>query len=478
MTASKEEGSSGDDATNNVSPGKLGIRHLQVLLLFLAMVIGYFLRVGMSVAVVAMANATTANPNIEDYGWDPAQRSRILSSFFWGYTVMQIPSGYITTVWSTQKLLSLGMFFCGVFSILMHLAAHYCGIIAVYICRVGMGVCQGCLLPSVHTLLSKWVPPSERARLATFAYAGAQFGTVIALPISGFLAASPIGWPSIFYIFGGIAVLWSIAFFFFGSDTPSTHSSISIEEKKYIENSLQIASPKTEEKLRTPWKEIWTSTPMWALIIVHCGQNWGYWTLLTEMPTYLNSVLGFDIEKNGGISALPYLMMWMLSFPASWLSDYALKKGFSRSIIRKFSNSIAHWGPAIALIVLGFVPTNDPLWTVIILIVAVGLNAGSLCGYQINHIDLSPNYAGTMMSITNCIASVIAIIAPIICGEIVTDLSNESQWAIVFYVSAGIYFVGNLIFLIWGKGEVQWWNDPKAVKESKEKNLEPIIRPV
>nr|XP_050846218.1 putative inorganic phosphate cotransporter isoform X1 [Vespula vulgaris] len=472
MTASKEEGSS-DDATKKVSPGKLGIRHLQVLLLFFAMVIGYFLRVGMSVAVVAMSNSTTANPEIEDYGWTSSQRSSILSSFFWGYTIMQMPSGYIITIWSTQKLLCLGMFICGLFSLLMQVAAHYGGIIAVYVCRVGMGLCQGCLLPSIHTLLSKWVPPSERARLGTFTYAGAQFGTVIALPLSGLLAGSSIGWPSIFYISGAFSICWSIIFLFLGSDTPTTHSTISFEEKMYIASNLETSHPDNEEKLRTPWKQIFTSTPMWALIIAHCGQSWGYWTLLTEMPTYLNSVLGFDIEKNGSISALPYLVMWMLSFPVSWLSDYALKKNVSRSVTRKLSNTIAYWGPAAALVVLGFVPINNPLWTIVILVIAVGLNAGSLCGYQINHIDLSPNHAGTMMSITNCLASVIAIIAPIICGEIVYDLSSTSLWSIIFYISASVYFVSNLIFLIWGKAEIQWWND---LKSGKENNV--LLKPI
>lgn len=53
--------------------------------------------------------------------------------------------------------------------------------------------------------------------------------------------------------------------------------------------------------MRTPWKAIFTSVPMWALIIVHCGQNWGYWTLITELPTYMNEVLEYklvDVSKN------------------------------------------------------------------------------------------------------------------------------------------------------------------------------------
>jgi hypothetical protein len=118
---------------------------------------------------------------------------------------------------------------------------------------------------------------------------------------------------------------------------------------------------------------------------------------------------------------MPYLVMWILSFPVSWLSDFALEKGVSRSLVRKISNTVAHWGPAIALACMSAVPTDNYIWAIIILIIAVGLNAGSLCGFQINHIDLSPNFAGTMMSITNFLATIASIVAPLICSLIVLD---------------------------------------------------------
>ena len=89
----------------------------------------------------------------------------IITSFFWGYTIMQIPSGYIAAVWSAQKLLSVGALLCGILNILIPTVAHYGDYIAVCICRVGMGLCQSCLLPCIHTLLSKWAPPPERSRL-------------------------------------------------------------------------------------------------------------------------------------------------------------------------------------------------------------------------------------------------------------------------------------------------------------------------
>lgn len=112
--------------------------------------------------------------------------------------------------------------------------------------------------------------------------------------------------------------------------------------------------------------------------------------------------------------------MLILTIPVSFLSDWSGKKGVSRGLSRKVCNTIGHWGPALAILSLTFAPLNHTTLPVIILIIAVGLNAGSICGFQINHIDLSPNFAGILMSITNCVASIIAILAPLIVGEIVT----------------------------------------------------------
>lgn len=43
---------------------------------------------------------------------------------------------------------------------------------AVVACRVGMGLTQGLLYPSLHGALGKWVPEGERSRLGTFVYSG------------------------------------------------------------------------------------------------------------------------------------------------------------------------------------------------------------------------------------------------------------------------------------------------------------------
>ena len=51
------------------------------------------------------------------------------------------------------------------------------------------------------------------------------------------------------------------------------------------------------QKHQTPWVDILTSLPMLAVLIAHCGNNWGYFTLLTEMPSFMNSILKFDLKS-------------------------------------------------------------------------------------------------------------------------------------------------------------------------------------
>lgn len=144
--------------------------------------------------------------------------------------------------------------------------------------------------PSVHTLLSKWIPISERGPFGTYCYVGAEFGTVIMLAVSGSLASSSMGWPSIFYFSGAVSLLWSMFWWWLGSNTPQDHRWISEIEKKFILKSL--ATKNTDDDLNenlktkpsTPWLSIMTSKPFLALTITQAAHMWGYWTLMTKIP--------------------------------------------------------------------------------------------------------------------------------------------------------------------------------------------------
>jgi MFS transporter, ACS family, solute carrier family 17 (sodium-dependent inorganic phosphate cotransporter), member 5 len=73
-----------------------------------------------------------------------------------------------------------------------------------------------------------------------YVFTGAQFGTVISMPLSGLLSEYGFsgGWPSIFYVFGCMGTVWCLAFLFLISEDPEQCSTIKENERKYIVNSL------------------------------------------------------------------------------------------------------------------------------------------------------------------------------------------------------------------------------------------------
>lgn len=84
-------------------------------------------------------------------------------------------------------------------------------------------------------------------------------------------------------------------------------------------------------------------------------------------------------------------------------------------------NSIGTLISALTLVILTFASQDQRSLVVSLLIVTVGLNAAVLCGFNINHIDLSSNHSGTLMGITNCLSNIAGILAPLAVQYIVTD---------------------------------------------------------
>ena len=56
------------------------------------------------------------------------------------------------------------------------------------------------------------------------------------------------------------------------------------------------------QNTKIPWWAILTSLPVWAVLCTKCTHIWSYYMLLSEMPTFMKSVLKFDIAQVCNIS--------------------------------------------------------------------------------------------------------------------------------------------------------------------------------
>ena len=81
-----------------------------------------------------------------------------------------------------------------------------------------------------------------------------------------------------------------------------------------------------ETHMAPPWKSMMTSKPVWAIIIAHFSENWGFYTLLTGMPTFMKDVLGYKLDQAGFLAAFPYLLMAGIVQSAGILGKHLSKR--------------------------------------------------------------------------------------------------------------------------------------------------------
>lgn len=104
------------------------------------------------------------------------------------------------------------------------------------------------------------------------------------------------------------------------------------------------------------------------------------------------------------------------------------------------------------------------------LILSLGLNGFAMSGFHVTHVDMAPDFAGTLMGITNGISNFNGIIAP----RIVTLLTNEqgdTHWWLVFLIATGVYLITGLVFCFFGTSNLQSW----AVKKQSAPELVVVV---
>ncbi|XP_068189155.1 sialin [Antennarius striatus] len=497
-SAREDEIEDDEPLIENAVPSKCcSVRLGLAILMFFGFVAVYALRVNLSVAMIAMVNSTDPNPaknssksydcplspdltnnsdgfqypeGIPRYPWDSETQGWLLGAFFFGYLCTQIPGGYLAGHYGGSIFLGVGVLGTAVLTLFTPLAAQM-GPHWLFALRALEGFGEGITFPAMMALWSRWAPPLERSGLMTLTASGSNFGAFLSLPLTAYICQT-LGWPSVFYICGGAGCLWSVFWFSLVSDDPRTHRRISQEERDYIINS--IGHQGTGHGWSLPLLSIMMSVPMWIIIITQMCANWSYYTLLTSLPTYMDSILHFDLKSNGFLSALPYLGGWLMAIVSGFLADYMIRrKIFSLTVVRKLFTAVGLLSSAGFLLGVAYVGCSH-IYTITLLTLSTTIGATAATGVFINQMDIAPRYSGILLGITNTFGTIPGVLAPIATGYFTED-HTLAGWRKVFWVSGGINIFGALIYILFATAKIQTWAITEEEKEEVEKECSSSI---
>ncbi|KAL0477562.1 MFS transporter, ACS family, solute carrier family 17 [Acrasis kona] len=435
-------------------------RYILSFMILLSNLICYLNRALISVAIIPMS---------EQYNWNNVTQANILSAFFYGYLVTQLPGAFISKWLGGKVVLFTGVCVWCCFTLVTPIAADlsekWFGWII--IARVGLGLGQGVNFPAVNHLSGIWIPKPERTTQSTVTSVGLEIGTLSALIFSPLISNS-IGWEWTFYIYGFSGIIWGAFYLFFTSATPQDNTFISGHERHYIEKTIQDevdasaeANQSNDKSERSLFVQIISNMGVWAVVVAHTCFNYQWYILLSYLPK-LFLYLGVSFERVGLFTMLPYIVVAVMSVVSGVVSDALINKAqVSVANVRKIMQCLSLIVPSICYFVLRFTMTNLILSTIVIC-VACGFCSFSRSGHNVNMIDLSPKYAGMLYSITNTFATVPGIISNLITGwlldvaPIVDSTIPSSPWDNIFNVMIGVNLFGAVFYAAFARGTVQF----------------------
>lgn len=414
------------------SAGRWPARYTILTLCFLAAFICYIDRVNISVAALAMQ---------ERFGWSETVKGFVLSSFFIGYMLFQVPSGYLANRYGGKWVLGIAVAWWSLFTLITPFAALSLPLLIA--ARIGMGLGEAAMFPGAYNLFGRWIPLNERSRSVALLLSGVPIGNVVALLSSGWLVAH-YGWPSAFYVFGAMGVVWVIVWIARAHDNPLDHPRLSADERALLAPLQRDAAPKGAAA-RVPWRTLLALPPVWALIVNHFCSNWGLYMLLAWLPSYFRRAQGFSIEYAGLYSAAPWLIMFLTINLSGWIADALSRRGVDLTRIRKGMQTFGLVGSSTCLLLAGNIAA--PLTSVLLMCGALGALGFTWSGFLPNHLDIAPRYADVLMGITNTAGTIPGIFAVAITGWLV-DVSGSYNTA--FALTAAVNLFGLIVWLLFG----------------------------
>ncbi|XP_071950024.1 sialin-like isoform X2 [Antedon mediterranea] len=416
----------------------LPIRYIIVFMCFLAVTLNYATRMTLSVAMLAMVpkgsmNLTSSNVSMTSdtskhltFDWSLETQQFILGSLYYGNTITPFFAGWLVGIFGGSPIILLGTLLMSLMMLLTPVAAEV-GVWLLVITRIVDGMGQGFVYPATFNLITNWSKLNER-------------NTFISISASGV-----------------VGILWCIGWCIVGSTDVNSNRWISTIERDSILFS-QTEEIKNASQYEVPWKKIAQSPVVWTLCFCTIGFNFGFIFLLTELPIFFETILGFELKMTGLLSTIPHFVFFVAMLFGGVLADALIFHKILTAIsTRKLLACCALGISPMFLVSIGYVANNETL-AVVLMICVFGMCPLYIPSVEASILDIAPNHSGLLIGIMSSASHVCGFIAPAIVGILTRNCNTIYQWRKMFWITAGVQVLGLVTFMIFGTSEVQEWS--------------------
>ena len=360
-------------------------------------------------------------PILEEFKLTYAQAGILATAFFYAYTFMQFPAGYLGDRLGRKVVLILCTSWWGMMSFLTGLVQSFASL---FVFRFLTGVGEGAFFSNDRPIISAYTPERKRGLGQGISFVGLGTGMFIGISLAGWIS-DLWGWRMVFILYAFPSFLASFLIYRL-IDDPSKRDTKQIGERK-VSYSL-----------------IFKSRDLWLLYLGGISANYAMWTVGTWAPAMFKDIGVASLVQASfyssllGISAIPGLSI------TGWVSDLLSRKGKGR----KGVIAIEFFLIALCMILLGYgleLKMNIYLFTFFFFMAGFFI-WGHWAAFYALLPDIVPyEILGTAYGLTNTIHFLGSLAAPWVTGR-VKDMTASFSWGL--YLSALFCILGGTLILV------------------------------
>ncbi len=405
----------------------IALRNRVLLLAALASGITYLDRVCLSAAAPSI---------MAELGLSDMQMAYAFSVFALSYGLFEIPMGWLGDRLGQRKMLTRIVACWSAFTAMTGMVWGYTSLVVV---RFAFGAAESGAFPSIARALARWFHATDLGRVSGIMWMAARLGGAIAPPLATLLIGR-LGWRFTFTTFGLVGAVWCLVFWREYRADPAQHPAIKAADLAYIRK--ESGALRTHGIVRTPWKRIFLSGNLWAIFWMYFGTSYGFWFLLTWLPTYLIRQHGLSAERSGYYSALPLAVGAVSCLIGGVLSDWLVRLlgslEWGRRLVGLGGYLIAAGGFAAASVV------HKPLAAILCLALAeAGLDLAVPVAWAAC-LEVGGSFGGTATGFMNSGSSISAFISPVAAAWLYKRFGSFDA---MFMSAAAVYLISGLIWL-------------------------------
>jgi ACS family hexuronate transporter-like MFS transporter len=289
------------------------------------------------------------------------------------------------------------------------------------VARFVLGLGEGACFPGATKGACEWFPPEKRGLALGIAIGGSAFGSVLAPPLTAWLAAG-FGWRGAFLATGIFGAAWVLAWLVAGCFAPATRVADSTGSQP-------------------TWGDVFQQPAVWPILLARFCFDPVFYFYMFWIPQYLARERGFSLDEIGKYYWIPFLALGVSNILSGHWADLLLGRGWSPRRTRFTLLALAAFvTPVSCMVIL----TPSAVWAIGLMAVLMAAHGLWICNYIALISDYFPSRVmATVVGLSGTVGGTAGIIANLVTGPVV----DSQGFAPIFVCTSFLYPLAFLLLL-------------------------------